>query len=518
MTIKTKGIVAAGDPLTAEAGAEILRMGGNAYDAAIAATWMSFVASSTITSAGGGGFLLAAPAQGKKILFDFFVQTPKVKKRNKNMDFYPVTVDFGDKTQEFHVGLASAATPGNVAGLFEVHNQLGSIPMSEIVQPALEAARAGVQLHKQTKYQVDILEPILMASGEGRDLYSINGKLAGLGETVRMLQYAELLEYLAKDGPKEFYEGEVAQKVYQACQDKGGHLTMDDFLNYKVILNKPLEFTYRDYEVATTPPPNAGGPLIAFLLKLLENEPVQPEVFGKRKHLSWLTHGIILTASAREERLESLIHDPQLIKHLMDPGYLEQMRQMLNHSVNKPGNTTHVSVVDGNKNIASVTTSVGEGCGYIIPGTDIMLNNMLGEEDLNKNGFHQWVPDKRISSMMAPTILSRGRQAVMGLGSGGSNRIRSAIVQAITNFVDFHLDYDDVVNKPRIHWENDHLDIEPGFDPDEVDAIELPEGDKKFFWSEKNMYFGGVHAVFVDEKGGLHGAGDRRRAGSVARE
>ena len=501
--------------MTAEAGAEILRIGGNAYDAAIAATWMSFVASSTITSAGGGGFLLAAPSKGKKLLFDFFVQTPLAKKQDST-DFYPVTVDFGDKTQEFHVGLAAAATPGNVAGLFEVHRRLGSIPMTEIVQPAIAAARAGVQLHKQTKYQVDILEPILMASPEGRNLYSSNGKLAELNDTVRMPQYADLLDYMAKEGPKEFYEGEVANHVVQACQERGGHLTMDDFLNYKVILRRPLEFTYRDYGVATTSPPNAGGPLIAFLLKLLENERLSSEDYGMKKHLSWLTRGIILTARAREERLESLIHDPDLIKHLMDPGYLQQMQQMLNHSVNKPGNTTHVSVVDGNKNIASVTTSVGEGCGYIIPGTDIMLNNMLGEEDLNKNGFHQWISDKRISSMMAPTILSRGKQAVMGLGSGGSNRIRSAIVQAITNFVDFNLDYDEVVNKPRIHWENGHLDVEPGFEEGEVEAIELPDGDKKFFWSEQNMYFGGVHAVFIDEKGGLHGAGDRRRAGSVA--
>jgi gamma-glutamyltranspeptidase/glutathione hydrolase len=389
--------------------------------------------------------------------------------------------------------------------------------MTEIVQPAIEAARSGAKLHNQTKYQVDILEPILTASAEGRAMYTIDGKLAGLNDSVLMPHYADLLEYMAKNGPDEFYKGEVAHHVVRACNERGGYLTMDDFSDYEVILRKPLEITYRNYQLSTTPPPNAGGPLIAFLLKLLENESMQPESLGSRQHLSWLTRGIILTARAREERLESLIHDPDLIKHLMDPGYLRQMQQMLNHSVNKPGNTTHVSVVDSNKNIASVTTSVGEGCGYIIPGTDIMLNNMLGEEDLNKNGFHHWIPDKRISSMMAPTVISKNKRPVMGLGSGGSNRIRSAIVQAITNYIDFHLDYDDVVNKPRIHWENGHLDVEQGIDREEVEAIELPDDNKKFFWSEKNMYFGGVHAVFIDEKGGLHGAGDRRRAGSVIR-
>ncbi len=513
---KVKGVVAAGDPLTAQAGAEILRAGGNAYDAAIAATWMSFVASSTITSAGGGGFLLAAPAYGKEILFDFFVQTPKVKRRDGMMDFYPVIVDFGDKTQEFHVGMASAATPGNVAGLFEIHRHLGSVPMREIVQPAVETAREGVQLHRQTKYQVDILEPILRASEEGRAMYTKEGKLAGLNDTVKMPHYADLLDYLAKDGPGEFYRGEVARYVANACWERGGHLTMDDFADYEVILRDPLKITYRGYEVATTPPPNAGGPLIAFLLKLLENDIIPVGQYGRKQYLSWLARGIMLTARAREERLENLIHDPDLLRHLMDPDYLQKMQRLLNSEINKPGNTTHVSVVDRDHNIATVTTSVGEGCGYIIPGTDIMLNNMLGEEDLNKQGFHQWIPDKRISSMMAPTVISRDGRPVMGLGSGGSNRIRSAIVQAITNFIDFHLDYDEVVNRPRIHWENGHLDVEPGFDREEVEAVALPVGNKKFYWSEQNMYFGGVHAVFIDEKSTLYGAGDRRRAGSVA--
>lgn len=513
---KVKGVVSAGDPLTAEAGAEILRAGGNAFDAAIAATWMSFVASSTITSAGGGGFMMAAPTGRKKMLFDFFVQTPKARRTDGKIDFYPVIVDFGDKTQEFHVGLASAATPGNVAGLFEIHRHLGSIPMTEIVQPALDAARTGVRLHRQTKYQVDILEPILTASEEGRALYARGGRLAGLNDLVKMPHYADLLEYMAREGTGEFYRGEVARQVVNACRERGGHLTEKDFTGYRVILRDPLKITYRGYEVATTPPPNAGGPLIAFLLKLLEKEQIPVEQYGTRRYLSWLTRGIMLTARAREERLESLIHDPDLIRHLMDPGYLQQMQDQLRNKAHKAGNTTHVSVVDAEMNIASVTTSVGEGCGYIIPGTDIMLNNMLGEEDLNKKGFHQWIPDKRISSMMAPTVISLEGQPVAGLGSGGSNRIRSAIVQAITNYIDFRLDYDEVVNRPRIHWENGHLDVEPGLDREEVEAVELPEGQKKFYWSEKNMYFGGVHAVFIDEKGGLHGAGDRRRAGSVA--
>ena len=151
---KCKGVITTGDKLTSEAGAEILKAGGNAFDAAIAATFMSFAASSSITSAGGGGFLLAHQANSSNLMYDFFVQTPKSKRKRDELDFHSVVVDFGDKTQEFHVGMGSVATPGNIAGLFAVHHDLGSMPMSEIIAPVLDRIKKGIELHKQTKYLI----------------------------------------------------------------------------------------------------------------------------------------------------------------------------------------------------------------------------------------------------------------------------------------------------------------------------------------------------------------------------
>ncbi|MCK5102957.1 MAG: gamma-glutamyltransferase, partial [Cyclobacteriaceae bacterium] len=141
--------------------------------------------------------------------------------------------------------------------------------------------------------------------------------------------------------------------------------------------------------------------------------------------------------------------------------------------------------------------------------------NMLGEEDINKQGFHRWEEDTRMSSMMSPTVVLLPKGEKMGLGSGGSNRIRSAISQTIMNYVDFQLQFDDVVNNPRIHLENDHLDVEPGFRIEELDKIKLPPGVEKFYWNDQNMYFGGAHSVFMDAQGRLGGAGDRRRVGHV---
>jgi gamma-glutamyltranspeptidase/glutathione hydrolase len=513
--MKSKGVISAGDRLTAEAGAEILKAGGNAFDAAISATFMSFAASSSITSAGGGGFFLAHDERHSNLLYDFFVQTPKFKRKESEMDFYPFVVDFGDKTQEFHIGWGSVATPGNIAGLFEVHRDLGSLPMPEIMAPVLDMIKKGITLHKQIKYQIDILFPILTLTQEGRSIYQKNDKPLQLGETYQLPQMADTFDYLARYGPREFYEGEIARKIVKQSVENGGCLSYEDLSMYQVLKRTPLSVEYRDASLFTNPPPNSGGSLIGFLLKLIEKVPFGKSDWGKSKHLQALTEAIRLTGVARDSRFEENIYHAHAVEQLFDAEYLKTLQSTLLRSMHKSGNTTHVSVIDQKGNIASCTTSVGEGCGHFIPRTDIMLNNMLGEEDLNKKGFHRWKADQRMSSMMSPSLVIRQDGAKMGLGSGGSNRIRSAISQAIINFVDFDLNPDDIVNLPRIHLENEHLDIEPGFRQEEIDKITLPANFSKFRWSEKNMYFGGVHAVFEDKRGNLDGAGDNRRAGHV---
>ena len=513
--MKNRGVIAAGDKLTAEAGAEILRAGGNAFDAAIAATFMSFAASSSITSAGGGGFLLAHHHHGENVLYDFFVQTPKAKRSVTDIEFLPVIVDFGDKTQEFHIGFGSVATPGNIAGLFEVHRDLGSMPMKEIMVPVTERIRKGIVLHRQTKYQIDILRPILSYTPHGKEIYFKDDKTPQVGDAYYLPRMADFFEYLSLEGPRYFYEGEITVKVAEMSRTHGGHITRDDFNSYRVVKRKPLTVRYRDAAIITNSPPNAGGPLIAYLLKIIEGVSLQRKDYGTARHLQAVADAIRLTTAARLKRYENRMYQQGILNELFEPAFVETMRKALLSSLHKSGNTTHVSVMDKAGNIASCTTSVGEGCGYLIPGTDVMLNNMLGEEDLNKDGFHKWTADMRMSSMMSPTVARREDGETAGLGSGGSTRIRTAISQAIINYLDFGLPYDNIVNDPRIHLEGNHLDIEPGIRHEEVDRVRLPEGMEKFFWNEQNMYFGGVHAVFRDKNGGLHGAGDRRRAGHV---
>ena len=184
------------------------------------------------------------------------------------------------------------------------------------------------------------------------------------------------------------------------------------------------------------------------------------------------------------------------------------------HSLFSRG-TTHISVADAEGNIASLTASNGEGCSYILPGTGIMLNNMLGEEDLNPGGFNRWKKGARLASMMSPTVAESSDGTRYALGSGGSNRIRSAVTQVLSNLLDFGMTPEQAVTAPRMHLEGDKLSIEPGFGDAALAAL-TSAAPKTHLWPEKNLFFGGVHTVSVKHGGVFDGAGDPRRGGVVA--
>lgn len=515
MTQNLRGAIAAGDPKTAEAGKIMFELGGNAFDAAVAAILASFVIEPTLTSAGGGGFLLAHTQDKRNILFDFFTQTPRQKRALCEIDFRPVDVNFGDATQAFHIGLGSIAVPGNLAGIFAVHQKLGKLPFQEIVQPAIHYAENGVDLSSFQDFCINqLLHPILLAMPESRAIYAPQGKLLREGERFYMKEFAETLRAIARRGVREFYQGEIAHQFARDCQEKGGFLTLEDLTQYRVIERKPLRMKYRDREILTNPPPSSGGILIAFALELLSTIDLSKIEFGSPQHRQLLVQVMSLTNCAREDGYDSNLYDNNIIDRFLSEEHLKPYQNSLKNTINKWGSTTHISTIDCEGNAASVTTSNGEGSSYVIPGTNIMLNNMLGEEDLNPLGFHQWARDRRISSMMSPTIILQDGKPIFVLGSGGSNRIRTAILQVISNLIDFRFPLDRAVESPRIHWENNLLNIEPPYSPENIDLNELPKDTEVLFWQAKNMFFGGVHAVGQTPEGVIIGSGDSRRGGA----
>lgn len=500
-----KGVVSAGDELTAKAGAWVLENGGNAFDAACACVLAAAMAEPTLTSVGGGGFLLAFESGYDPILYDFFVDVPP--NRDFEPDFFPIDVDFGTAIQEFHIGCGSIAVPGVAAGIYRVHEEKGRLPLEDIVRPALKYAKDGVYLSKFQASLIKLLEPIFTSTEGAKSVYGKNGNLIDHTTLFKNHGFAEFLELFAKEGAWAFYEGEVADKIETLSKDKKGFLRKNDLSRYKVEERKPIRFGFEDYEILTNPPPSSGGVLISFALKMLENRDFGK--YGSRKHIEKLIESMKVTSDFRKENINEHIHVKGLEEILKDESVMSKFKDSMSKRVNLWGNTTHISVMDSEGNAATVTTSNGEGSGHIIPGCGIMLNNMLGEEDLNPHGFFSWPKYVRLPSMMAPTIVLRDQEPLMVLGSAGSNRIRSAVVQSILNKIIFKKSIQDSVSADRLHYENGALFLEPGFDDEIIKAFEKNCQVAKF--NEKNLFFGGVNAVEKDLKGGS----DPRRGGSV---
>jgi len=500
---KGKSVVAAGHALTAAAAAEILTDGGNAFDAAIAGVCMAFVAEAVFASPGGGGFLMARQAEGGAVkLFDFFVETPLKRRRANEVEFFPIHADFGPATQEFHIGLGSSAAPGAAQGLFAMHEALGRMPMKRLVEPAVRAARAGFPLTSFQAYLFTVIAPILKASEGVEKIFAPGGKLLEAGGTFRNEGLGETLEWLAEDGARLFIDGDVGQAIVAQSRDLGGHLTADDLKRYRVELRDPLLWNHGGATVALNPPPAASGALIAFGLGFLEalGETGQP--------LDALALHAAMTAT-NEARAK---HGEGLAAKLDGGALANELRAAARHPAAYRG-TTHISVIDAAGNAAAVSLSNGEGDGFIVGQHGFMLNNMLGEEDLASGGLDAWREGTRLSSMMAPTIIMEADGTVTALGTGGSNRIRTAILQVAINLLAHGMSLEDAVTAPRLHVERDGTtSFEPGLSQ-EAEAVFRTLEDKGHAWPAQNLFFGGVHAARRNPKGGVEGAGDPRRQG-----
>ena len=504
------GAVAAGHQATVDAAAAILRAGGNAFDAVIAAHWCACVAEPVLTSLGGGGFLMARPAGDEPRVYDFFAHTPRRRRPPEEVDFHAIEADFGTTRQEFHIGYGAVATPGTVRGLFRIHRELATLPMPTLLQPAIELADAGLEINALQAYIFDVIKPIYLATPGAASIFGSRvgaGRLVGEGERLRQPQLARTLEALGREGDRLFYEGDIARAIVAACREQGGHLQADDLSGYRVERRRPLAIDYRGNRLYTNPPPSSGGLLTAFALKLLETSSNAPVHIDHAAGVALLAEIMQLTNEARLERIAA----GRLDAGLLDPQLLDHYRtRLLGRSRARRG-TTHISIIDRRGNLASLTTSNGEGCGHMLADTGIMLNNMLGEQDLNPHGFHRWQEDRRLTSMMSPSILEDARGMQVALGSGGSNRIRSAILQVVLRLVDEGLPLAQAVTRPRIHYENGQLHIEAGFADPLYRQLQDEFPDNRC-WPDRNLFFGGVHAVSrCGER--FDCAGDPRRGG-----
>jgi len=494
--VKRRAVVAAGHGAVCDAGVVALEAGGNAFDATVAAGFAGAVAEPALTSLGGGGFLLARPTGGRASLFDFFVDTPGRELTGRALEphFVPVTVRFPASEQVFNVGLGSVGVPGMLRGLLHAHQRLGRLPLSEVVAPAVRLAREGVELNGHQAYFLELLRPIMTLTEGGRRIYEPDGRYPREGDRCTNPDLASFLDALPEGGDRDLYHGSLGRAVAKEMAEGGGLLGERDLAAYRVVERAPLALDYRGHRLLTNPSPAFGGRLLALSSSLWESLP-RVEPGSREAPCAWV---------ALQQEVERLRTRGWLSPDLVPESERETLRARLLSS----GGTTHVSVCDAEGNAASMTTSNGEGSGYVMPGTGIMLNNMLGEDDLHPGGFHASPPGERVSSMMSPSLVLRGGEVRLAFGSGGSKRIRTAMQQVFSAVIDHGVDVESAVQAPRLHWDGACVQVEPGFSEEALEALHarFPTN----VWPQQNVYFGGVQAV----SGEGHGAGDPRRGGA----
>jgi gamma-glutamyltranspeptidase/glutathione hydrolase len=453
--------VAAGHPATAEAAAGVLRAGGSAADAAVAAVLASCVAETVFTGLGGGGFATHYDAAtGEVTCLDFFVAVPGLGTDREPGPMTMLSVIFGGLPQAFSIGAPSVAVPGVPAGCGEVHRRWGRLPWAEVVAPALSLAKNGVLLPGT---HAEVLGRIAggLTVGDGAAVYAPDGVLATGGSTLMHPGLDRTLELLMDDGPAAFYRGPVAEDMIEAVAAGGGILTADDLSAYAVHEVPAGSARFGEATVRARTDLNRCRDTFASL---------PADLAG-------------LSVPARRAAVARVLGGPDLL-----------------------GDTTNVSVVDADGNACVVTTTMGLGSGVWVPGRGVHLNSMLGEGELL---IGPQVPGARMGSMMCPLVVTDATGLVAAAGAAGASRIRTALVHTLVGTVVEGLPADVAVSRPRVHPVGPVLHAEPGLEP-EVDEALRNEGWEVQTWPDRDAYFGGASIV------GRTGAGaDPRRDGGA---
>ena len=467
--------ISCGHELTTEAAETVLKAGGNVFDAIVAAFAASWVVEPCMSGPGGGGFAVILH-EGQTTALDFFTKTPGRKRSPDEIDFRPVTVNFGGTTEVFHYGLGSVAVPGAVDGLFTLYDMGARMPLTELMQPAIRYASEGHDLVPFQRYDMELLREIIFSAERGRELFFKDDQLHEPGDLIRLPNLADFLDHLSREGREAFYKGEISKRIEDDSLTSGGHLLRSDLEQYHSKRSKGNTFAFDSLQI-TTP----GG--LSVGSKILEAIVRRTVASKKQDHLGQIMEGMLQ------------VHG--LKAHWFDP----------NWNV-KQGGTSHMNVIDGSGNAVSLSMSLGEGSGYFIEGTDIQMNNMLGEAALLPSGWHSWTPDVRLQSMMTPVVaFDPVKEATLAMGSGGASRIPFAIAQVIDNYMRRSMATEDAVNAPRVHWNGELWQAEPG-----VIRPSYLADDQWNAWPHQSLYFGGVH-VSESNDGTFEAVGDGRRDG-----
>ena len=525
------GMVSSASKLASEVGAETLRQGGNAVDAAVATAFALAVTWPSAGNIGGGGFLVYHGDDGEATTFDFREKAPMAATERMYLGLDGAVVNNSN-----HFGPLAVGVPGTVAGLYLAHSRLGSLPWEDLVQPAVELAREGIPItySLQTGFERSASRFRQYPASE-RKFIKADGSFYELGETWVQPDLAHTLELIRDNGADGFYRGENAERLASFMADIGGLITEEDLAAYAAREREPIRGTYRGYEIVSMPPPSSGGVGIVQMLNILEGFDLADMGHNSSDYLHVLTETMRRAYSDRAEHLgDPDFNESMPLDRLMDKDYAADLRasiDMTRKSESSPElfaqayeseETTHFSVVDEDGNMISMTYTLefGYGSAIVVDGGGYLLNNELGDfnavpgvtDERGQIGTapNLVAPEKRPLSSMSPTIVAQDGKPVFAIGSPGGKTIINTTMQVILNVIDHGFNIAQAIEAGRIHhqWLPDVTSIESN----SLSADTLENFQARGHQIRERGSQGAAMGVYYDREQNLFlGASDSRR-------
>ena len=531
--IARSGMVVGPEQLAAEVGAQILRQGGNAIDAAVATGFALAVTYPRAGNLAGGGFMLIHLADDdRETLIDYRETAPAAASRDMFLD------DEGklDKQREYF-SLQSAGVPGTVAGMLYALEKYGTLTREQALAPAIALARDGIPVSYSLFFEISASAQNLRKNPAAeRQFFQPDGSAYAVGDIWRQPDLAWTLSEISEEGINGFYGGEVAQLITTEMESGGGLITAQDLADYRVVERQPVRGTYKDFEIVSTPPPSSGGVHIVQMLNILEGYDLQAMGHNSAAYVHHLTESMKLAYADRSLYLADPDFVDVPVTQLIDKAYAEQQRQRIDSNVATPSvdiapgqllgsestETTHYSVADRFGNVVSntYTLNFSFGSNIVVPGTGMLLNNEMADfasSPGSANAFglvqgeaNKIEPGKRPLSSMSPTIVFRAGEPWLATGSPGGSVIISTVLQTTLNAMVFDMNIATAAAEPRMHhqWMPDVLKMEEGFSLDTVRLLQAM-GQNVDMASRTT---GRTNSIMLDE-GWLYGSSDTRRPG-----
>ncbi|SUX49044.1 gamma-glutamyltransferase [Chryseobacterium indoltheticum] len=532
--VKNKGVVVSAHPLASEAGAKILRMGGNAYDAVVATQYALAVVYPQAGNIGGGGFLVGVKNNGEKFTLDYRETAPK--NASKNMYLNKNGKANTDLSQN---GRLAVGIPGSVAGFFATLKHC-NLPMEKLIQPAVDLAEKGFAITEQEARLLNSHKEYFQKYNKTSNAF-IKNEAWKSGDILMQKELAETLKLIQKAGLKGFYEGKTAELLVLEMKKEKGIITLEDLKNYKVAERKALEFDYKGNNVISMPLPSSGGILLAQMLKMSGYENLENYQQNSTQAVQIMVEAERRAFADRAEYMG----DPDFIQdkttYLISDDYLKKRWKSFSFSEATPSSevgrvinqnkesteTTHISVIDKDGNAAAVTTTLNGlyGSKVVVSGAGFFLNNEMDDFSIKPGVPNMFgavggeanaiQPNKRMLSSMTPTIVLKKGKPFMIVGTPGGTTIPTSVYQSIVNVIDFKLNTNMTVNSPKFHhqWLPETVSFEKNFPETTIKDLE-----KLGYKAERVNQLGRTEMILIDDNGNIHAVADGRGDDSVAIE